>query len=783
MSFNTMEEKELFEFGPCRLDLRARLLFRDGVPVPLAPKSFDTLSYLVRNAGRAVTREEILGAVWPDVVVSDASLTQAVFLLRKALGETEDGPRYIETVPRTGYRFLAPLVSPAATAAGARPPVEPEVAIEVPAARTPRWAVPAALLATLVLAAVVAITLRPAPSARPSGAASDSRSLLSLHRTMAVPGGTTRPLGAVDSNYVLAAPGAYYLLPTDGALSATRIALGAGERLAGLVGDSLILVADGRLVERHAVKQTSRDLGPLPEGFGPVEEGRLLVSSDGRYLASRGDHALQVLEVGGGKVEPRARIDSERQETEAVALSSRFVAIAPGRGAPVRVFSVATGSTLLEVPFPEQRVMAIALDDAGGRVAVGGPFDSVSVFTIGGGPPRVIPRRGWTWGLTFVPDFPTLLIAGFAGVAAWRPVEGVVSSLEVPAPGAAVVATMDGVLVLSPEKQRLAVLSYDGLPPTAKVSAGGAALWAIAADAAGRTVYAGGRDGRLHAIDTATAAHTSFEAHTDGIPSMLRDGELLATSSDDKTVAVWQLPGPRLLRRTRAHTFLVNDLQVTIGPDGGRELVTSSSDGTVKRWGWPGLDERESVDVNALVGEAVDLHALWVAPGGGRILAGTWNNALVELVREKTRWTARRLPVRSRATYRMAGLPAIGAVAVVGLFPFEAQLFDLANGTLSPLESAGLDTFWGVAGPGGDELWVVGLGGALRYSFSRTAGGPVRYRLWSRRQSFADMQTTTLLPDGSLWAGTADGAILHLPAAAFGGAPLLSGEIESHNKD
>jgi DNA-binding winged helix-turn-helix (wHTH) protein/WD40 repeat protein len=780
MSLNTVESNELFEFGPFRLDLRARLLFRDGVPVPLAPKSFETLTYLVRNAGRAVSREELLGAVWPDVVVSDASLTQAVFLLRKALGETEDGPRYVETVPRTGYRFLTTVATPPAVSPAPLP--HPPAVLDAASARPPRWSVPAALLATLVLAAGLALYLRTPPPVRP-GAAAGRTPLLSLRREMAVPGGTTRPLGVVDSNYVLQAPGAFYLLPTDGALAATRIALAPRETIAGLVGDSLILVADGRLVARHAVKQTARDLGPLPEGIGPVEEGRLFVSPDGRFLAVRGDRAIDLLEIREGRVEPKGRIAADRAETEALSLSSRVLALAPGRGAPLRVFAVATTSLVLEVPFPEQKVFTLALDDAGGRVALGGPFDSVSIYSIGGGPPTVVPRRGWTWGLTFVPDVPTLLIAGFAGVAAWRPADGLVAALEVSSPGGGVVSTIDGVLALSPEKQRLAVLSYDGLPPSARIAAGGAPFWAITADATGRTVFAGGRDGRLHAVDTATATHTSFEAHTDGIPSMLRDGDLLATSSDDKTVAVWQLPGPRLLRRTRAHTFLVNDLQVASGPDGSRELVTASSDGTVKRWGWPGLDERESLDVSRLVGQTVDLHALWVAPGGGRILAGTWNHALVDLVREQGRWTARRLPVRSGATYRMAGLPAIGAVAVVGLFPSEVQLFDLSNGALARLESAGLDAFWGVAGPGGDELWVVGLGGALRYSFAREPGAPTRYRLWSRRQSFADLQTGTLLPDGSLWAGTADGAMLRLDTSAFAGVPLVVGEIESQNKD
>ena len=105
MTVNPLEGNDLYEFGPFRLDLRARLLSRDSEPLPLAPKCFDVLSHLARNAGRAVSREELLAAVWPDVVVSDGSLTQAVFVLRRALDEREDAPGFLATVPRVGYRF------------------------------------------------------------------------------------------------------------------------------------------------------------------------------------------------------------------------------------------------------------------------------------------------------------------------------------------------------------------------------------------------------------------------------------------------------------------------------------------------------------------------------------------------------------------------------------------------------------------------------------------------------------------------------------------------------
>lgn len=84
-----------------------RLLLSDGVAVPLTGKAFDTLAILVANRERVVTKDELLRAVWPDVVVEEGNLTQQIFLLRRALGESAQQPRYIVTVPGHGYRFTA----------------------------------------------------------------------------------------------------------------------------------------------------------------------------------------------------------------------------------------------------------------------------------------------------------------------------------------------------------------------------------------------------------------------------------------------------------------------------------------------------------------------------------------------------------------------------------------------------------------------------------------------------------------------------------------------------
>src|SRR5512145_2016388 len=100
---------ELFDFGPFRLDVRNATLERDGRPVALTPKAFDVLHHMVRHAGRLVTKEEFLEAVWPGVFVGDAALKVCVREIRRALGDDSHEPSYIQTQHRRGYRFIQPV--------------------------------------------------------------------------------------------------------------------------------------------------------------------------------------------------------------------------------------------------------------------------------------------------------------------------------------------------------------------------------------------------------------------------------------------------------------------------------------------------------------------------------------------------------------------------------------------------------------------------------------------------------------------------------------------------
>jgi DNA-binding winged helix-turn-helix (wHTH) protein/tetratricopeptide (TPR) repeat protein len=100
---------QIFEFGPFSLDAAEHTLRRDGRTVPLRPKVFDILLALVERRGRLVGKEELIESVWPEQHVEEGNLNKTVSLLRLALGEGGDGGSYIETVPKRGYRFVAPV--------------------------------------------------------------------------------------------------------------------------------------------------------------------------------------------------------------------------------------------------------------------------------------------------------------------------------------------------------------------------------------------------------------------------------------------------------------------------------------------------------------------------------------------------------------------------------------------------------------------------------------------------------------------------------------------------
>src|SRR5271167_3475596 len=99
--------KVLYDFGPFRVDPEKQVLLRENQPVPVTPKTFETLLILVRHSREVVSKDDLMKELWPDSFVEESNLSQNIFMLRKALGETPEDRRYIVTLPGKGYRFVA----------------------------------------------------------------------------------------------------------------------------------------------------------------------------------------------------------------------------------------------------------------------------------------------------------------------------------------------------------------------------------------------------------------------------------------------------------------------------------------------------------------------------------------------------------------------------------------------------------------------------------------------------------------------------------------------------
>jgi DNA-binding winged helix-turn-helix (wHTH) protein len=107
----TLPVNRVYNFGPFCLNQTEQQLLREGTRVRLAPKAFDVLFVLIQNRGCLVTKERLLEEVWPDAFVEEANLSVNIASLRKALDEGETECQYIETIPKRGYRFVAPVTA------------------------------------------------------------------------------------------------------------------------------------------------------------------------------------------------------------------------------------------------------------------------------------------------------------------------------------------------------------------------------------------------------------------------------------------------------------------------------------------------------------------------------------------------------------------------------------------------------------------------------------------------------------------------------------------------
>ena len=177
-----------YAFGPFRLDPAEKVLLREGNPVSLTPKTFETLTALLERHGHVVTKEELLRTVWPDTFVEENNLAQHISTLRRVLGEDDAGRQFIETVPKRGYRFVG-LVTRQTGANEAVEIVTPEAPAAVEPIRRPAtWMTIAAIGIVIAVVLGFRFSRRPVAVSEASPAANGDRSAAtSLTRIAVLP--------------------------------------------------------------------------------------------------------------------------------------------------------------------------------------------------------------------------------------------------------------------------------------------------------------------------------------------------------------------------------------------------------------------------------------------------------------------------------------------------------------------------------------------------------------------------------------------------------------------
>jgi DNA-binding winged helix-turn-helix (wHTH) protein/TolB-like protein/cytochrome c-type biogenesis protein CcmH/NrfG len=310
----------LYRFGPFRLDPRERLLYSHDQPVPLTPKAVETLRVLVERHGRLVTKDDILREVWPDVVVEENNLAQHISMLRRTLAQTGgDGP-FIETVPKRGYRFVAPVTEGRGPASVATPAAADSADVvrlpEPPAAGDTRrssrswWVMAASALIVLALTGI-------AWYSRPAGADSvilEDRSAGTPRRLAVLP---FVNLGPAESAYL-----------ADGTVEELT------SRLAGLEGLGVISTTSTREYDRSGktVRRIGADLGAAYIIEGSVRGGgtadamvriipRMIRVADDVTVWTQ-HYEVKLSEVEGAHADMARRIGQALQ-VDAVAESSR----------------------------------------------------------------------------------------------------------------------------------------------------------------------------------------------------------------------------------------------------------------------------------------------------------------------------------------------------------------------------------------------------------------------------------------------------------------------------
>jgi DNA-binding winged helix-turn-helix (wHTH) protein/tetratricopeptide (TPR) repeat protein/TolB-like protein len=314
------QESRVYRFGDFVLEPHERRLSCRGASAALTPKVFDTLVLLVERAGRVVSKDDLMKALWPRGFVEESTLSNHIWQIRRALGETAKSTRFVETVPKVGYRFVAPVVlAPSvaiATIAVDPGPVDRAPDDPVPADPGPDVAVPD-------VAGPVPAVPTPAPSMTAAGSSHTRRPRVGLVAGLIGTALVLLVATGVGWRSGMRQSGIDAKLPTDRTvaivgfnnLSQSAKDAWLGPALTAMLGSELSAADHVRVVPDELVREASQGLGaPLAGGYGAETLARLRRRLDADFVVT-GSYW-----VAAGADDPTLRVDLQLQSARSGAL-------------------------------------------------------------------------------------------------------------------------------------------------------------------------------------------------------------------------------------------------------------------------------------------------------------------------------------------------------------------------------------------------------------------------------------------------------------------------------
>ncbi len=651
-----------------------------------------------------------------------------------------------------------------------------------------RWMSPLVVVLSLVAGVLLFITYLSLGRRNERGASIEQSTKGSVFESaleIPAPPDAVRVLGRAGDTILLGGPQCVYLVRTDSS-APVRIPLDKGQEVLGSTPEGMLFVSDGR---RIVLQEFAGESEPVTWVEQVPEAKRVVLAPRGAWLAAIKPGVVEIYGRAGQEWKSRFTVELEgasipvlESGRPALVLTDRYLAFL--RDSAIVTYELGKGSLVFQSEIQEQRINVIAVDDIAGLVAVGGWFNHVYVYKVReGGKRSTIPRHGQTRDILFLPDSPpVLVIAGEGGIQLWRMEKGELATWgDLDSDVRSVAFKGTPVLALDRGRMKVHAFHYRGVDIDRSSQVSKVEIWALAADETGATIYVGGgsSDGNLYTYATADGAITSHPLHNQGITCLVLEGGHVASSSDDKTIAVRKVPGMEVVWRSQAHRFLVNQLFIQGSPP---FLWSSSSDGSIKKWTWPMLEEQESISTSDLIGDSVALQALWVDSDEKTIVAGTWESMLLVIRRrEDGSWSARKFAVASPGLYTVAPLPEISSVLLVsGGVPAGVYLYELHEDELHELQSVDCLLSAAVRHRGRSEVSVFGEGTVLTYRFTENEAGRITYTLQPGVNTDLgySLAAVCLASSGDMAVGDGQGALHIVPSAQLRGRPTCAETLE-----